>query len=309
MEWQFDNELQDQIIYSMENQDGIFFLDIRTGNLVANNEIKEKDIGKRYHRLPGWRSLEGYQLMERFVSSVRNPLFREELRGAISTGKGVFRNFKNVLKKRKELEKLWFSFKEREMKSIILDWYNRIRESEGLEKLSPPPEEETEELVSSDFSMTTDVARHLDRIHELDRQVILDSFPGREESRVLSYYEETRKALPKPEDEQSLTIVAETPGGDFVGFAWGVEREDPPNDGMIIDLVQLAVVPEYQGLGLGQALLKRLIELATETDATKVHLHLTGRFLNAARLFEPRGFTVSSQTMELDLSLWEKEQV
>jgi GNAT superfamily N-acetyltransferase len=308
MDWQFDKELQDQIIYAMENQEKIFFLDIRKGDIVSEDKVSPEEIGKRYHQLPAWRSLEGFQLMEHFVSSIGNPLFREELRNAISTSKGVFRNFKDVLKKRKEREKLWFSFKEQQMRSIAFDWYNGIRESEGLERLSPPPEEETEELVSSDFSITKDIAGHLDRILELDRQAILESFPDQEESKILSYYEQTRKELPDFEDEESITIVAETPGGEFVGFAWGIERNDPPNDETIIDLLQLAVVQEYQGLGLGQALLKRLIEMSASTDAVKVRIHLSGRLLNAARIFEPRGFKVTSQTMELDLSLWEKER-
>ncbi len=308
MEWQFDRELQDQIIYAMENQEKAFFLDIRKGGILSEEKVSANEIGKRYHRLPAWRSLEGFQLMENFVSSVGNPLFREELRTAISTGRGVFRNFKDVLKKRKELEKLWFSFKEREMKSIVFEWYNRIRESEGLERLSPPPDEETEELVSSDFAITRDIGKHLDRIAELDRKVILESYPELEESQVLAYYEQSRNALPGFDDEESLTIAAETPGGDFVGFAWGVEKPDPPNDGAIIDILQLAVDQEYQGLGLGQALLKKLIEIAAGTDAVKVRIHLSGRLLNTARLFEPRGFAITSQIMELDLSLWEQEQ-
>ncbi len=308
MDWQFDREIQDQIIYSMENQEKIFFLDIRNGDIVSEDKVSPEGIGKRYHQLPAWRSLEGFQLMENFVLSIANPLFREELRNAMSAGKGVFRNFKDVLKKRKELERLWFSFKEQEMKSIVFDWYNRIRESEGLERLRPPPEEETEELVSSDFSITTDITGHLNKILELDRQVVLESFPDQEEPRILSYYEKTRRELPDFEDEESLTIVAETPGGEFVGFAWGIERNDPPTDETIIDLLQLAVVQEYQGLGLGQALLKRLIEMSAETDAAKVRIHLSGRFLSAARIFGPRGFKVASQTMELDLSLWEREQ-
>jgi GNAT superfamily N-acetyltransferase len=308
MDWQFDRELRDQIIFAMENQDKAFYLDTRKGDLVSQEKALPEEIGKRYHQLPEWHSLDGFQLMEHFVSSIGNPLFREELRNAISTGKGVFRNFKDVLKKRKELEKLWFSFKEREMQSIVFDWYNRIRESEGLERLNPPPDQETEELVSSDFSITNEITGHLDRIIELDRQVLLESFPDQEESRVLAYYEKTRKELPAFEDEESLTIVAETPGGEFVGFAWGIERRDPPNEGTIVDLLQMAVVQEYQGLGLGQALLKRLIELSAATDAVTVRIHLSGRLLNAARLFEPRGFKVTSQTMELDLSLWEKEQ-
>ena len=307
MEWKFDKEHRDQIIYCMENQDRTFLLDLRTGNVVSESKIDGSLIGDRYHRLPLWRSLEGFQLMERFVTTIRNPIFREELRQAISTGSGVFRNFKGVLKKRKELEKLWFAFKEREMTAVVYDWFNQLREMEGLEKLTPPSEE-TEELVSSDFIFVEEVEDHLEDLFALDRDVYLESYPGRDESRILEYHRMSRAKLPPPDSDDSLVLIAETPGGDFVGFAWAVEKDDPPNRGTVIDLIQLAVIQEYQGLGLGQALLKRLLGAASKTDAERVRIHLTGRFLGAAKLFELRGFEVSAQNMELDLSKLERWQ-
>jgi len=305
MDWEFDKELKDQIIYCMENQERTYLLDIRTGVIMPEGKIDETQVGTRFHRLPQWRSLEGYQLMERFVSTIRNPIFREELREAISTGSGVFRNFKGVLKRRKELEKLWFAFKEKEMTAVVYDWYNQIREMEGLERLSLPPEE-TEELVSSDFTITEEVGEHLEAIYDLDRSVFLESYPGRDPDRIIEYHARTREGLPAPDSEQSMALVAVTPGGDFVGFAWAVERDDPPNAGTVVDLIQLAVSKEYQGLGLGHALLKRLLNGASKTGAERVRIHLSGRFLSAAKLFELRGFEVSSQDMELDLSRMER---
>jgi GNAT superfamily N-acetyltransferase len=307
MEWEFTRELQDQIIYSMENQEKSFFLDIRTGTLLPEDRINGTEVGTRFHLLPQWRSLEGFQLMERFVASVRNPLFREELRAAISTGKGVFRSFKNSLKKRKELERLWFSFKEQEMRGIVFEWFNRILESEGLEKLTPPAED-TEELVFSDFNITSEIRNYAERISDLDRRVFLEGFSTMNKEAVLEHYETVRKSLPPLESDESFVLIAETPARDFAGFVWAVEREDPPHENPIVDLVQMAIVNEYQGLGLGQALLKKLIEVASATGAERIRVHLEGRFLDAAKLFELRGFDTSSQTMDLDLSKWESEK-
>ena len=70
MEWEFNKELQDQIIYCMENQDKMFYLDVLSGVLVPETKIDNGEIGKRYHQLPLWRSLEGFQLMERFVADI-----------------------------------------------------------------------------------------------------------------------------------------------------------------------------------------------------------------------------------------------
>ncbi|HUV06545.1 MAG TPA: hypothetical protein VMX75_02375, partial [Spirochaetia bacterium] len=243
MEWEFNKEFQDQIIYSMENQDETFVLDIRKGIIVPETQIDSGEIGRRFHRLPEWRSLEGYQLMERFIASIRNPIFREELRSALSSGTGVFRQFKNNLKKRKELEKLWFSFKEKEMTRVVFDWFNQIRELEGLERLNPPIEE-TDELISSDFYISGNIENHIQDILYLDRQVIMDAYQDIEESRLLEYYETLRESLPALTADGSLVAVAETPSGEFSGFVWGVHREDPPFEGTVVDLIQLAIMKE-----------------------------------------------------------------
>ena len=138
MEWTSTRELLDQIIFAMENQDSESYLDIQTGNLVTEENFRAGEKGVRYHELPTWRSLEGFQLMERFIGTIRNPLFREELRESLSAGRGVFRAFKNTLKNRADLQQLWYSFKEREMTRVVHDWINDLREIQGLEKLSLP---------------------------------------------------------------------------------------------------------------------------------------------------------------------------
>ena len=107
---------------------------------------------------------------------------------------------------------------------------------------------------------------------------------------------------------ESLVIVVETPGGEFAGFAWGILKSSPLLQGPTMELQQLAVTAEYQGLGLGQALLKKFIERADTTGAAKVRIALSGRFLSAAKLFETRGFKIAAQTLELDMADWEQNE-
>ena len=83
--------------------------------------------------------------MESFVTSLDNPAYREQLSRALTMGKGVFRAFKDALKQNKEIEKLWFAYKERRLRGVIISWYNANREARGLAKLPAEPEE-TEEL-------------------------------------------------------------------------------------------------------------------------------------------------------------------
>ena len=53
----------------------------------------------RHVRLPRWGSAEGFHLMESFVTSIDNPAYREQLSRALTMGKGVFRAFKDTLKR------------------------------------------------------------------------------------------------------------------------------------------------------------------------------------------------------------------
>ncbi|MCK4542485.1 MAG: GNAT family N-acetyltransferase, partial [Spirochaetales bacterium] len=142
-------EIMDQIIFGMENQEKTFILDTDTDHVVPAEETEKESF--RYIPIPEWKSSDGFQLMEMFTASMRNPILRERFREALSSGRGVFRSFKNILKERPEIERLWFSFKEKEMRKRVREWYNQLAEVWGLEKLGPEPED-TEELVMSDFS-------------------------------------------------------------------------------------------------------------------------------------------------------------
>jgi hypothetical protein len=158
MQFELTEALIDDILFSMEDQEGEFYLDtlegIVAGGLEGPDVFGEEDGGGendgRYIDLPEWDSASGFRLMERFAAGFRNPLVREELTSALGHGKGVFRAFKNTLSRYPETEKLWFAFKEREMKREIIMWYNGLREEWGLEKIGMEPEE-TGDLVLEDF--------------------------------------------------------------------------------------------------------------------------------------------------------------
>ena len=117
--------------------------------LLKKTEVSNPD-SDRYYSLPVWDSISGFKLMEQFVTALKNALVADKLRNILSSGKGVFRNFKNVLKEYPEIEKQWFSFKEQKMKQVILSWYNDLRDFWGLEHLGFEPEENSE-LVQDDF--------------------------------------------------------------------------------------------------------------------------------------------------------------
>ena len=106
-----------------------------------------------FYSLPEWTSADGFKLREDFVNNLYAPLAREELQSTLHSGRGVFKSFRNVLKKYPEVEKKWHVFKNRTMNKYINDWYNSLREIWGLEKLDYIPESD-EMLVHDDFSFS-----------------------------------------------------------------------------------------------------------------------------------------------------------
>ena len=88
-------ELADQIVFGMENQDHVFYLDLDTQTIVPDPPGLG-DSETRYVRLPPWRSVDGHNLMARFVASLRNPIYRERLRTILASGRGALYLFQLI---------------------------------------------------------------------------------------------------------------------------------------------------------------------------------------------------------------------
>ncbi len=305
MNWEFTPELVDQVIYSMENQEESFLLDFETGDILQADQVTDSGNDNRWYELPVWRSNEGFQLMERFVAGLRNPIVRDELRGALSAGKGVFRQFKNALKSRQEVEKVWHRFKEREMKKVVYDWFNQILEVQGLARLELPADEPTDELILSDFALREGPGSHEQAILALDREAFAMAFPQADPSRLPAVYERRRKVLPPL--SEGVVIHAEAPSGEFAGFVWGVKLRDEITEDMVVELVQIAVAEEFRGLGLGRSLFRGFIAASEAAGAARATMRLEGRQLAISGLLEREGFVVTAHTMEIDLNRWQSE--
>jgi len=156
MRFELDNVLIDQILFYMENQEGDFLLDTVERKVIdiLNGDLADKETDfnddERFIPLPRWLPNDGYRLMEKFSANVKNPVIRHELAQALNRNKGVFRAFRNVLEQYAETEKMWFNYKDSEMKKIVILWYNALREEWGLSPVGFEPED-TSSLVLEDF--------------------------------------------------------------------------------------------------------------------------------------------------------------
>jgi len=256
MQFELNQTLIDEIIFFMEDQSGEFLLDTEEGVVinVDEGELEEND-GSRYISLPDWGPSDGFRLMEHFTTGLHNALVREELSAALNRGRGVFRAFKDTLGRYPETEKLWFGYKDREMKREVISWYNSLRETWGLELIGEEPED-IAGLALEDFRFRPGAAQDNAPARELHRACLDDAnaalcagmgewvFPG------------------------DLCFVAETAGGEFAGYI-SAARADT-----FLRICALEVQAEYRGLGLGKSLLERLLEQADSEKLPPVILDL-----------------------------------
>jgi ribosomal protein S18 acetylase RimI-like enzyme len=81
-----------------------------------------------------------------------------------------------------------------------------------------------------------------------------------------------------------------------VGLVGGYRREPSTDD---VELVSMWAAPEARRSGVGQLLVKAVIEWAVETDATSIGLWVTGANEPAQRLYESMGFDVTGEHQPL----------
>ncbi len=293
MDFELTPPMIDKIAFAMEDQKERFVVDVETGELVPSSSLGAGS-DERYVRLPRWGSAEGYHLMESFVTSLDNPAYREQLLRSLTMGKGVFRAFKDSLKQNKEIEKLWFAYKERRLRGVIISWYNANREARGLAKLPVEPEE-TEELLMSDFTFRWEIAGQELAVLQLDRDAFFELFPSESAAELERHFLEKRRGLPPAGDAASPILIAETPAGELAGVVWGVI------EGRSVNIVQLAVSPGYRGSGLGELLLRQFLTAMRGRGMQRLVTELMGKSLRFSDFFQSVGFVAVAQVMECSL--------
>jgi len=277
MQFELTEALIDDILFSMEDQNGEFLLDTVEGVVIGgvdgldvDEEEGDGEDSSRYIDLPEWDSASGYRLMERFAAGFRNPLVRKELTSALDRGRGVFRAFKDVLGRYPETEKLWFAYKEQEMKRHILRWYNGLRQEWGLEKLGTEPEE-TGDLVLEDFSFRPFLKEDLAQAGELHRycleeyrETLAETGAGSLAGILVREAESWHSFSDSPE----TGLVAESGGGEFAGYITGIVKDSS------LYIQNLEVKAEFRGLGIGEALLGRFLDSLDPKEVSQVFLDL-----------------------------------
>jgi len=257
MQFELSSALIDEILFFMEDQEGEFLVDTQEGLVISadDEEFDDNASEDRYISLPEWDSSEGFRMMEHFTATLHNALVREELSAALDRGRGVFRAFKNTLSRYPETEKQWFRYKEREMKRVVIAWYNALRESWGLELIGEEPED-IEGLALEDFSFREGQIQDMPYAEKLHKSCI----DGHDDAAGLN------GEWVFPGD---ISFVALTAGGEFAGYASAQKMSET-----LLRVCALETEQEYRGLGLGKTLIARLLEHADNLNIPNVIIDL-----------------------------------
>jgi len=258
MTFDLTESLVNDILFAMEDQDNVLKLDSCKGMLVLEEDsTDEKD---RFYDLPVWSSEDGYNLMEEFTNNLYAPNVHSELRHVLVSGRGVFRNFKNVLKFYPETEKKWHLFKNAKMRDRVTLWYNDLRESWGLEKLflTEDSDESTEELLLNDFEFREFIlakdANEIEKGTESAVQELKTQFSNDLGSAIACMW---KKLSSYSTDTSKFGFVCRTLTEEFAGCV--LLDFCPPETAKTAVITDFFVVQEYRGLGIGEELLTKAL--------------------------------------------------
>ena len=289
-EFVLSKELLEQIFFGMENQRAEFFLDMKSIRIVGFNEAVDS-AQEDLVAIPEWQPVDGYNLMESFVTSLNNPPVKAELHQVLQSGKRVFREFKRILKKHHEVECLWFAFREKTMKKRVIEWYDRVCESRGLATLKDEVVE-TEDLIFSDFiiRVLSDV-HELEAITDLDKKAFEEFFLQPDDASY--WYSFSRDHLPRPVEPGNLVLGLYNPSEVLCGFIWAMQAEISPKR-YIAHILQLYVEPAYRGLGIARTLFSAYLDRCKEEEISNVAIETYSGILGD--MLDRHNFTVLTQT-------------
>lgn len=301
--FELTDELIDQIIFCMEDQSNEYRIDINTGDLITVETAHEETIP-----IPEWKSSDGFLMMEKFISSLHNPVYKEELRNVLSFGRGVFKNFKNIVKAHEPLKKRWYNFKDGYMKDLVVEWYTTYREAWHFEKIGTDTLE-TENLILSDFTFSSDCSRWENDISRAEEEFIQEVF--KENVLLGQFHYENLVVVRKDPEKKIICVCAEALDGKFAGVIWGLDwtpgdtRERFLQDeGSLLVVKVMYVEPLFRGLGLGKVLVEEFSKKAEEEEAAgKIFFEVPENLPFLSTMLEKQGYQPVSRTYTRKLSL------
>jgi len=259
MFFELTDKLSDCIIFSMEDQTCAHLVDAESGVVIdVTDEIVEDN--DRYYGLPEWTSKDGYSLLEDFTAGLYQPQVKDKLRNVLISGRGVFRNYKNVLKEYPEIERKWHFFKDSRMRRRLMEWYNDLRTVWGLEELEISDADDLSDLVQDDFVFSIfNSSEHRDDV-ERELQAVTEEctkhFNGELGDSIAAIWLRDSQYFDMAD---KLGYVCHSQSDSFTGCA--LFSLCPTRAKKTVALTDFFVLQDFRGLGIGKELFSNSLTL------------------------------------------------
>lgn len=275
MEFTLTDGLIEQIISAMENQETAFAVCAETGLLVEKNPAVNVD-DANFYELPEWKPADGFALREAFANQLHVPDVQQELKNVLHSGRGVFKNFRAVLKNYPDVDKRWHIFKFKFMSARIAEWYNSLREVWGLEKLDYFSETD-DDLVHDDFSFEEfKSSENQNEVLENTRAFLTDDGWKLPVELKKAFYESIVNQYKKHKADNQTGFICRSQSDEFAGCITTSVMTDESvmteNQEKIIILTSFFVPENFRGLGIGTELLIMLLEKLKDNGKTTLFL-------------------------------------
>ena len=195
-------------------------------------------------------------MREEFVAALHSPIVHDELMAVLHSGRGVFKNFRIILKSYPEIDKRWHIFKNRYMSARINDWYNSLREVWGLEKLDYFTESD-DALIHDDFSFEEyeSKAYKNEVLSNITAGIYDDENLPSEVLKVIN--EMWRNQFEQAEAAAQTGYICRSLSDDFAGCITASSLTE--NQEKIMFITSLFVPEQFRGLGIGTELISMCI--------------------------------------------------
>lgn len=255
-----------EILFAMENQNEESALVANSQNFSVvpfseidsdvNPDINPDDV----YSLPKWFSSDGFNLLAEFTDKVHDLKVQSELKNVLANGRGVFKNFKNVLKNHAEIEAKFYLFKKKKMMKRISEWYDSLREGWGLGKSKSDALEDDSDIFFDDFIFKKYDFSTDENCVFLEGEKITDElkeeFPNEIGILLADLWNEKQNQNKISDSDKIGGFVCRTLSDEFVGCAlFRVNSQCPTVARESSTLTTCFVKKNYRGLGIAKKLI------------------------------------------------------
>lgn len=124
---------------------------------------------------------------------------------------------------------------------------------------------------------------------------LMENFAYSENKAKVEAIKEVQNLLPEGINTPLQSFYTYEKDGKDIGYIWFSTKESA------VFLLDIIILPEYQSLGFGTTMMKKLIEMLSLSDIKEIELRVSPNNERAKRLYDTLGFKITGLDMHLAL--------